>query len=420
MATNLTVQPGIRNQFIARLLAEGSKTDPVQHWTQGMARALQGAVGGLERGRVEYEDKQNDLAQNAALAAMLSGNPSPQPAQPTAPAPPMAPPVSPRPPASGAPQNVSGPVPANDPTMTVSPRQVAMANAPQGAPAAPSPMPPAAPPTGGAPPTPPGAPPMTSSAAPQDMQASVKAMLQDPNPAIRAMGKQWAQKLLADRMKPPEFGVIDKDEFGNDRRGWINPNTRELTPAGPPSIPNFVDTKKLRDEVRDLPSYKNLTQAAPVYKSMFEAAGRDNRAADVNLIYGMAKIMDPGSVVRESEMTVAQAVATLPQQLQSTIMSQLNSTGRLSPEVRAAIMQEAHSRVGAYQSVYDTDMGMYRSIAEQGRFNPSHVIPQFGPFEQFKVQPAAPPPATTPPPASGRGARPGVNVQDIRKKYNLE
>jgi hypothetical protein len=223
--TNLTVQPGIRNQFIARLLAEGSKTDPVQHWTQGMARALQGAVGGLERGRAEFEDKQNDAAQNSALAAMLGGG-APPPAPP-----PSAPPVSaapamqpPRPPASMPPQNVSGPVPPNDPTMSVAPRQVQMANGPQ--------QPPAPPPitfgdgvTGQPGQLPPPGPaqspamPATSSAAPPDMQARVAAMLNDPNPGVRAMGKQLAQKILADRMQGPKYHKLNDEQLFDERTG---------------------------------------------------------------------------------------------------------------------------------------------------------------------------------------------------------
>jgi hypothetical protein len=425
------VKPDVRNALIAHMLKQGMDTSPVQHWTQGMARALQGAVGGLERGRAEFDDKQNEAAQNSALAAMLGGAATPPaaapPAQPMSSAPPMQPP---RPPAS-TPQNVPGPVPQNDPTMSVTPRQVQMANGPQQPPAPPpitfgdgmTGQPDQLPPPGPALPQP-SAMPMTSSVAPPDVQARVRQALENrSNPAGQRIARGLGGQILAERMKqslkPPEYGVIDKDEFGNDRRGWINPNTRELTPASPPSIPNFVDTKKLRDEVRDLPSYKNLTQAAPVYKSMYEAAGRDNRAADVNLIYGMAKIMDPGSVVRESEMTVAQAVATLPQQLQSTIMSQLNSTGRLSPEVRASIMQEAHSRISAYQGTFDTDMGMYRSIAQQGRFNPSHVIPSFGPFEQFKATPPAGG-AGSPPPAGGQGAAPPQGAAPRPRAQNAQ
>jgi hypothetical protein len=223
----------------------------------------------------------------------------------------------------------------------------------------------------------------------------------------------------------PKYEKVGEDQYGKPIYGWIDQRSRTVSPVGQsspqgqgkpvvPPPPEGVDPKtwrerqtnqyatdnlppdpkdvqSLRKEVQDLPSYKNIAQAAPVYKSMMDAAGRDNRAADVNLIYGMAKIMDPGSVVRESEMTVAQAVATLPQQLQATIMSQLKETGRLTPEVRAAIMQEAHSRIGAYQSMFDQDMAMYRGISQRRRMNEADVIPAFGPFDQFK--PPAPPPA---------------------------
>jgi hypothetical protein len=223
--------------------------------------------------------------------------------------------------------------------------------------------------------------------------------------------------------KGPEYGVIGKDAFGNEQYGWRDPRDKSTTPVAqlqggaqptitgsdgkPIPIPPGVDpkvireaaskriaeesmpassdtTSKLRNEIQGLPSYKNIAQAAPVYKSMLDAAGRDNRAADVNMIYGMAKIMDPGSVVRESEMTVAQAVATLPQQLQAAIKSQLAESGRLTPEIRAAIMTEARSRIGAYQAMFDQDANMYRGIAQRGRMNEADVLPTFGPFDEFK------------------------------------
>jgi hypothetical protein len=242
--------------------------------------------------------------------------------------------------------------------------------------------------------------------------------------------------------KGPEFGVIGKDAFGNEQYGWRDPRDKSTTPVSAPQgaaqptitgsdgkpipVPPGIDpkvirdaaskriaeesmpassdtTSKLRNEIQGLPSYKNIAQAAPVYKSMLDAAARDNRAADVNMIYGMAKIMDPGSVVRESEMTVAQAVATLPQQLQAAIKSQLAESGRLTPEIRAAIMTEARSRIGAYQAMFDQDANMYRGIAQRGRMNEADVLPSFGPFDEFK------PPAAAPSPAA---------IDDLVKKYS--
>jgi hypothetical protein len=140
--------------------------------------------------------------------------------------------------------------------------------------------------------------------------------------------------------KGPEFGVIGKDEFGNEQYGWKDPRTQTTTPAAKPqaavpaqpsTIPpvpagvdpktwrdtfsknaaqgatpaSFDDTSKLRNEISQLPSYKNMAQAAPIYKSMADAAGRNTKAADLNMVYGLGKIMDPGSVVREGEIQMA-------------------------------------------------------------------------------------------------------------------
>lgn len=432
-----------KDLYTSMLIKNGLSTAPVGHWTEGVARIAQALMGASELRAQEGDETQRRAAPDE-IAAIRSGAVPPS----GAPAPGMS--MPPRSVAPPQPQNMPGQVAQNDPTMAHPESVIQGANGAQPARSAPPPIafgdgmvgqpgqlpPPRAasfsdrfgaatgqPPAAATQAQQPQTQPSPAQARPAQSlpnevsDAEIDAMRKSKNQYTKAYGNELFLNREKERAKlnEPEYGVVGRDQYGYDRRGWIDKRNRTVTPTSP-EIPSFVDTKKLRDEVRDLPSYKNLAQAAPVYKSMFDAAGRDNRAADVNLIYGLGKIMDPGSVVRESEMTIAQAVATLPQQLQSSIMSQLNSTGRLSPEVRASIMREAHSRVGAYQGTFDTDMGMYRGIAQSGQFNPAHVIPTFGPFDQFQ---AAPPPAETPPPAGGR-QRTGTNVQDLRKKYNLE
>jgi hypothetical protein len=298
-------------------------------------------------------------------------------------------------------------------------------------------IPPPATPTTGAMPPAPTAGAMPPAAAPNPVHAKIRELLDSPDPYVQRLGQGLAQQVVAASMKPtqPEWKSIGKNAEGVETYGWTDPRTRAVTPYTPPGTerpansvippaPPGVDPKiwrdkysqsavtdalppdpksvaSLRGEVQGLPSYKNLAQAAPVYRSMLEAAGRDNRAADVNMIYGMAKIMDPGSVVRESEMTVAQAIQTLPQQLQATVTSQLQASGRLTPEVRAAIMQEAHSRISAYQGMFDQDANQYRGIAQRGRMHEADVLPSFGTFEKFTPQ--------------SRGAR-----DALKNRYGLE
>lgn len=239
-------------------------------------------------------------------------------------------------------------------------------------------------------------PPQQNAPALQRLQEAAKS---HPNPVVRREAQQLLLQQQAKQLEPDKWEMkqTGQDKFGNPVYSHVNSRGQLIPAAGTGSSgPEFKDVQSVRKEIQDLPSYKNIAQSAPVYKSMVEAAGRDNRAADVNLIYGMAKLMDPGSVVRESEMTVAQAIATLPQQLRATIESQLTGTGRLSPEVRAALMQEAHSRVNAYQGMFDQDATMYRVIAQTRQMDEREIIPKFGPFEQYKpTQTEAPATAMT-------------------------
>jgi hypothetical protein len=177
---------------------------------------------------------------------------------------------------------------------------------------------------------------------------------------------------------------------GVDPNVWRKAQTERAASNALPADPKI--TSQLRQEIQGLPSYKNFAQAAPVYRSMVDAAGRDNRASDVHMIYGMAKIMDPGSVVRESEMSVAQAIATIPQRLQAEVKSQIEATGRLSPEVRQALMEEARSRVDSYKTSFDQDAGMYRGIVDRNRMDARDVIPDFGDLPAWQ----APAPTQTP------------------------
>jgi len=216
--------------------------------------------------------------------------------------------------------------------------------------------------------------------------------------------------------KGPEYGVIGKDEFGNEKYGWRDPRSQTVTPyspqaaqpAQPSAIPpappgvdpkvwregqsketlkgalpgSFDDTAKLRNEFTALPAYKNMAQAAPVYQSMRDAAGRNTKAADLNIVYGLGKIMDPGSVVREGEIAMANNAQGWQEKLNG-IIGQINSEGGLTPAGRERLLAEAHSRITAYKQQYDLDAGRYKGITERNRINKDDVIPDFGTFEPW-------------------------------------
>lgn len=165
---------------------------------------------------------------------------------------------------------------------------------------------------------------------------------------------------------------------------------------------------KLRGEITQLPSYKNHAQAMPVYRSMLSTADRDTKASDLNLIYGLAKILDPGSVVRESEIVMAQDTQGTADRLNGMVNAVIGGS-RLMPDARAALMREAHSRMLAYEDVLDRDLAHYGGIGDRVGLNRADVLP---PFERSK--PFEPKQASQPVPAAGRASAPTSNAAPVR------
>lgn len=175
-----------------------------------------------------------------------------------------------------------------------------------------------------------------------------------------------------------QWGRMSDGRLFNKRSGEI----KEAPKDEKAPLVDFGDISSVRKEVQNLPSYKNFAQALPIYRSMRETADRNSKASDLNLVYGLGKIMDPTSVVREGEMVMVQNTASLPDWLQGAIAS-LNGGAALTPDTRKAIMQEAFGRIKGYDDAFKLDSSMYRGIVDRNRINPSDVLPDFGTYEPW-------------------------------------
>ena len=207
----------------------------------------------------------------------------------------------------------------------------------------------------------------------------------DPGTGQDIMGFVDAAGRKVEQYTPPTSGntapsTLPPVPAGVDPKVWRETFSKNAAQGATPG--SFDDTSKLRSEFTQLPAYKNMAQAAPVYQSMRDAAGRDTKAADLNIVYGLGKIMDPGSVVREGEIQMANNAQGWQEKLNG-IIGQINSKGALTPEGRQALMAEAHSRISSYKQQYDLDAGRYTGITERNRINKADVIPDFGTFEPW-------------------------------------
>lgn len=191
----------------------------------------------------------------------------------------------------------------------------------------------------------------------------------------------------------------------------VNPQTGKVLLQGSGYKP--ADVTDLRKEIQQLPNYKAYQQAAPVYSSMIDTAKTDSKASDLNLVYGLGKIMDPNSVVREGEMVMVNNTSSLPDWLMGAINS-VNGGSKLEPATRSAILREANSRMTAYRGVLDNDLGQYRGIISRRGMNEQDVLPTLNPV-------AAVPDLTSPQttaPTTGittdwREVSPGVRIRKV-------
>jgi hypothetical protein len=130
---------------------------------------------------------------------------------------------------------------------------------------------------------------------------------------------------------------------------------------GPQQKQNNIE--KLRDDVRQDMNVKNYQTVSPIIESMKQAVKTDTRAADLNLVYGIAKIMDPGSVVREGEQVLVQNTGNLGDRI-TNLLSAVVGGQRLTPETRAQLYNEAQSRVQPLAQAYAKATDFYGKQAQ--------------------------------------------------------
>lgn len=143
--------------------------------------------------------------------------------------------------------------------------------------------------------------------------------------------------------------------------------------AGQQGGKNTETEEKMADDFRAEPTVVAYKKILPTWNSMVDAAKNDTRASDLNLVYGLATIFDPGSAVREGEQVLVRDTAALPDWLVGQI-NRVNGGKGLQNDTRNAIMSEAGSRVKNWQTQYDQTANQYKEIAGRRGLKHENVI----------------------------------------------
>ena len=130
------------------------------------------------------------------------------------------------------------------------------------------------------------------------------------------------------------------------------------------------------NELRD--EYTKLTGDFRTVQDAFakiQMAGKTGQG-DMALLYGYMKILDPGSVVRESEFATAARSGSLPQQIQGWATRVINGE-RLPDAVREGFKAEAQNVYQAQTKGYENLQKQYRDLALRRGVKPEDVVIPF-------------------------------------------
>lgn len=138
---------------------------------------------------------------------------------------------------------------------------------------------------------------------------------------------------------------------------------------------------ELRKEFAGLPEVKKYKEAIPAYQAVVKAAQSGgpmgNKQADINLVYGLAKLYDPESVVREGEYATIANSQSIPEWVKGQAQA-LVGGGNLTKETKKLIMEQAKIRLDSYKSEVDGARKGYDEIAKRGGLEPRNVFVPVG------------------------------------------
>lgn len=210
-----------------------------------------------------------------------------------------------------------------------------------------------------------------------------------PSVAAVEMAEKRAQeaelvKAMASKRQP---GLIERTiDLGNKQRVIYNDGTVEDMPkAASPSTIVMADAKKPQDEMamrkefQALPEVKDFpvieSQIGRLEKAMGESKKDGSKVAvDQALITILNKMLDPASVVRESEYARTQADMSFLNRIRGKFDKLKEGGAGLTNEEREAIARMARQFGEVAKTQYDAQVGYYSDLATRYGHNPENVI----------------------------------------------
>ena len=180
----------------------------------------------------------------------------------------------------------------------------------------------------------------------------------------------------ADRYAASMFGKRFYD-LTQDEQRKVNARLEELglqkaeagVPKPPSRQPSFTDATDLRKEFRATPEFKAFQELKAAYSTVENASKLKTPVADVALATKIMKLLDPGSVVRESELAIAMGAAA-PLDRILGYAERLKTGQKLTDTQREEFRILAKRVFDAATQSFDQTKNYYAGVARRGGLDP--------------------------------------------------
>lgn len=129
----------------------------------------------------------------------------------------------------------------------------------------------------------------------------------------------------------------------------------------------------LRNEFIKRPEVKRFQEIRAQFERVKQGADANNASGDIALVFSFMKMLDPGSVVRESEFATAQNAAGVPDQLRNTYNKVLSGT-RLGSEQRVEFKNTAENLLKSEVENFEAVKDWFTNIITDAGARPEFVI----------------------------------------------
>lgn len=204
----------------------------------------------------------------------------------------------------------------------------------------------------------------------------------------REISQAYTQALTKQLEKPPKPEPPTKDEEAKRILGRdLTPQERQILagvykePKQPdtqkPDRTALLDTNTIADNFRQEKDVQNHTVVRDNARRIKGALDQGTGYGDLAAIFAFMRVLDPNSVVRETEFANAEAASGFLQRVLN-IPGKVVQGNRLTPQARLKIKSMTDNLAKTQEQTYQKTVGRYKNLAKKFGVDPSLIITDYG------------------------------------------